>query len=120
MTIKEFKMCCVVFCKFFEGRKYGEIVQKCHKNDKELIIDVVNLTFDNMDNNKIIDVVNLTFDNMDNNKNNEVLLENELIMWYRFRTNEIKICLDSNIDGWKFKLVKDFLNHFKIPLEDII
>ena len=104
MTIKEFKMCCVVFCKFFEGRKYGEIVRECYKNDNELIIDVVNLTFDNMDNNKNIDV----------------LLENELIVWYRFRTKEIIICLDSNIDGWKFKLVKDFLNHFKIPLEDII
>lgn len=81
-------MCCVVFCKFFEGRKYGEIVQECYKNGKELIIDV--------------------------------LLENELIMWYRFRTKEIKICLDSNIDGWKFKLVKDFLEYFKIPLEDYI
>ena len=88
MTTKEFKMCCVVFCKFFEGRKYGEIVQECYKNGKELIIDV--------------------------------LLENELIMWYRFRTKEIKICLDSNIDGWKFKLVKDFLEYFKIPLEDYI
>ena len=104
MTTKEFKMCCVVFCKFFEGRKYGEIVQDCYMNDKELIIDVVNLTFDNTDNNINIDV----------------LLENELIVWYRFRTKEIIICLDSNIDGWKFKLVKDFLNHFKIPLEDII
>ena len=97
-------MCCVVFCKFFEGRKYGEIVRECYKNDNELIIDVVNLTFDNMDNNKNIDV----------------LLENELIMWYSFRTKEIKICLDSNIDGRKFKLVKDFLEYFKIPLEDYI
>ena len=41
-------------------------------------------------------------------------------MWYSFRTKEIKICLDSNIDGWKFKLVKDFLEFFNIPLEDII
>ena len=102
MTIKEFKMCCVVFCKFFEGRKYGDIVKQCYKNDNELIIDVVNLTFDNF------------------TKNNEVLLENELIMWYSFRTKEIKICLDSNIDGRKFKLVKDFQEYFKIPLEDII
>ena len=97
-------MCCVVFCKFFEGRKYGEIVQECYKNDNELIIDVVNLTFDNTD----------------NNKNNDVRLENELIMWYKFRTKEIKIFSDSNNDIVKFKLVKDFLEYFKIPLEDII
>ena len=102
MTTKEFKMCCVIFCKFFEGRKYGEIVQDCYKNDKELIIDVVNLTFDNI------------------TKNIDVLLENELIMWYKFRTKEIKIFSDSNNDIVEFKLVKDFLNHFKIPLEDII
>ena len=102
MTTKEFKMCCVVFCKFFEGRKYGKIVQECYKNDKELIIDVVNLTFENF------------------TKNNDVRLENELIMWYKFRTKEIKIFSDSNNDIVKFKLVKDFLEHFKIPLEDYI
>ena len=104
MTTKEFKMCCVVFCKFFEGRKYSEIVQECYTNDKELIVDSMNLTFDNTDNNNNIDG----------------LIENELVMWYWFRTKEIKICLDSNIDGLTFKLVKDFLNHFNIPLEDII
>ena len=104
MTIKEFKMCCVVFCKFFEGRKYGDIVQECYKNDDELIIDVVNLTFGNI---RIA-------------KNIDVLLENELIMWYKFRTKEIKIFSDSDNDIVKFKLVKDFLNHFKIPLEDYI
>ena len=104
MTTKEFKMCCVVFCKFFDGRKYGEIFPECYKNDNELIIDVVNLTFDNMDNNKNIDV----------------LLENELIMWYKFRTKEIKIFSDSDNDIVKFKLVKDFLEFFNIPLEDYI
>ena len=102
MTTKEFIMCCVVFCKFFEGRKYGEIFPECNKNDNELIIDVVNLTFDNI------------------TKNIDVLLENELIMWYKFRTKEIKIFSDSNNDIVKFKLVKDFLEFFNIPLEDII
>lgn len=97
-------MCCVVFCKFFEGRKYGEIVQDCYKNDNELIIDVVNLTFDTIG----------------INENNDVRLENELIVWYKFRTKEIKIFSDSNGDIVKFKLVKDFLEFFNIPLEDII
>lgn len=102
MTTKEFKMCCVVFCKFFEGRKYGEIFPECCKNDNELIIDVVNLTFD------------------DFTKNNDVRLENELIMWYKFRTKEIRIYSDSDNGIVKFKLVKDFLEFFNIPLEDII
>ena len=97
-------MCCVVFCKFFEGRKYGEIVQDCYKNDNELIIDVVNLTFDTIG----------------INENNDVRLENELIMWYKFRTKEIKIFSESDNDIVKFKLVKDFLEYFKIPLEDYI
>ena len=91
-----------VFCKFFEGRKYGEIFPECNKNDNELIIDVVNLTFD------------------DFTKNNDVRLENELIMWYKFRTKEIRIFSDSDNDIVKFKLVKDFLEFFNIPLEDII
>lgn len=102
MTTKEFKMCCVVFCKFFEGRKYGEIFPECYKNDNELIIDVVNLTFD------------------DFTENSDARLENELIMWYKFRTKEIKIFSDSDNDIVKFKLVKDFLEFFNIPLEDII
>ena len=104
MTTKEFKMCCVVFCKFFEGRKYGEIVQDCYKNDNELIIDVVNLTFDTIG----------------INENNDVRLENKLIMWYKFRTKEIEIFSDSDNDIVKFKLVKEFLEYFKIPLEDYI
>ena len=73
-----------------------------NKNDNELIIDVVNLTFD------------------DFTKNTDVRLENELIMWYKFRTKKIRIFSDSDNDIVKFKLVKDFLEFFNIPLEDII
>ena len=44
MTEKEFKLCCTLFCKAFEGRKYGEIVKVCHEEDFDTIISM-NFTY---------------------------------------------------------------------------
>ena len=38
MTFNEFKMCSVLFCKTFEGKKYGDVVKTCHVVDRRLII----------------------------------------------------------------------------------
>ena len=38
MTYKEFLMCCVLFCRTFEGKKYGDIVKDCYDTDRQYII----------------------------------------------------------------------------------
>ena len=45
MTYNEFKMCCILFCKTFEGKKYGEVVKECYSMDKDCIISFEKLIF---------------------------------------------------------------------------
>ena len=38
MTYNEFKLCCTLFCKTFEGKKYEDIVKDCYDTDRQYII----------------------------------------------------------------------------------
>lgn len=38
MTYNEFKMCCILFCKTFEGKEYGEVVKNCYTRDKYIVV----------------------------------------------------------------------------------
>ena len=95
MTYNEFKMCCILFCKTFEGKEYGEVVKNCYTRDKYIVVTKFPLFY------------GIGFE-----------LEVGCVMWWDDE-EELKI---PTIFGPKitFKTVKDFLNQFKIPLEDIV
>ena len=95
MTEKEFKLCCTLFCKAFEGRKYGEIVKVCHEEDFDTIISM-NFTYD-------ID--------------GDVYFNDSLVMYYKNKL--YGICINCG-DNYEIKSVKNFLNYFKIPFKDIV
>ena len=96
MTFNEFKMCCILFCKTFEGRKYGDVVKSCHVVDRRLIIP------------KHPKFIQCDF-----------LLCGSFV--WRFLNLGI---LHINTDDYEILIhlltVEDFLNYFKIYLEDII
>lgn len=95
MTFNEFKMCSVLFCKTFEGKKYGDVVKTCHVVDRRLIIPK-----------------HPKFNQCD------FLLCGSFV-WHFF-----DLGLHIITDDWKIIIrlltVEDFLNHFKIHLEDIV
>ena len=95
MTYNEFKMCCVLFCKTFEGKKYGEVVKNCYTRDKYIVVTKFPL-FDG-----------ILFE-----------LEDSCVMWLTDIDN-LKIPLSSS-SCLLFEKPKDFLNHFKIPFKDIV
>ena len=88
MTYNEFLMCCTLFCKTFEGKKYEDLVKECYDTDRLYII------------RNIVD---------------------EYFKSYLFEFVDKKLMIYIKGDGnIYFKSTKDFLNHFKIPLEDIV
>ena len=96
MTFNEFKMCCILFCKAFEGKKYGEIIEGCYYEYSNLIIPKTPIVI----------------------KRNFVL--DGAYIWI-FNTNDVSLYIlitGSNISN--FKTLEDFLNYFKIHLEDIV
>ena len=95
MTYNEFKLCCTLFCEAFEGRKYGEIVKGCHEVDFDTTISM-----------------NFTYDIYC-----DVYFNNSLVMYYKNKRYGIYIHGGYN---YEIKTVEDFLNYFKIPLEDIV
>ena len=94
MTYNEFKMCCVLFCKTFEGKKYGEVVKECYRVDSYSVVTKFPL-----------------FDNV------YFVLEDKCVMWW-IDNEGLKIPLLTT--SLYFEKPKDFLNYFKIPLEDIV
>ena len=87
MTYKEFLMCCVLFCRTFEGKKYGDIVKDCYDTDRQYII-----------------------------RNNV----DKYLKCYVFEFVDGKLMIFVKGSNVYFKSTKDFLNYFKIPLEDIV
>lgn len=88
MTYNEFKMCLILFCKTFKGKKYGEIIESCYDMDVNYIIPIT---------------VNY-------------YLKNYL---FEFVDETLMIYEKDEINQY-FKTTNDFLNYFKIPLEDIV
>ena len=80
-------MCCVLFCKTFEGKKYGDIVKDCYDTDRQYII-----------------------------RNNV----DEYLKRYVFEFVDGKLIIFVKGSNVYFKSTKDFLNYFKIPLEDVV
>ena len=95
MTYNEFKLCCILFCKTFEGKKYGEIVKGCHEEDFDIVI---SMDF-------TIDI------------GGDIIFNNSLVMYYN--NKRYGVCMH-DVENYETKSVQDFLNYFKIPLEDIV
>ena len=100
MTFNEFKLCCSVFCEYFKGMEYGNIVEDCYIQDYTSIVNN-DLYFDY--NSSYIVKVRL--------RHNDAYImrydSEELIVLKRSRNTTLKT-------------VKDFLNYFNITLEDIV
>ena len=95
MTYNEFKFCCLMFTKAFEGKKYGEVVKECHSMDKDCIISFEKLAY---------------FNNCFGYSSHKYLFGFSI---------ETLIVHNYNIPSYIFNSTKDFLNYFKIPFKDI-
>lgn len=100
MTSNEYRFGILLFCKTFEGRKYGEIVKECCGDDFNMII--------NYDINHYI-----------NFKSLQTLLSQSFVMWYDSSLGSLNI-LNATYEDNRYMNLKDFLNYFKIPFEDIV
>lgn len=96
MTYNESKMCSSIFCKAFEGKKYGEIVKDCHAEDYNIIISY-----------------NFIF------CGRTIKLSNNTIWVFHF---DRKLIILSNIikNNDSFETIKEFLEYFKINMCDIV
>ena len=107
MTKNEFKLCCSLFGKYYKGRTLKEILKKeCfvyYKIDECVFNDtgINTVRFGNYGKNVIT------------NK-----LEFQCILYYLRKS----LCFNGFDvpEEYSFKRMKDFLNYFKIPLEDIV
>ena len=95
MTYNEFKLCCTLFCKTFEGQKYGDIVKNCCSDDVHCIVP-----------------------KLPKFKDRFFVLDTKCVMWLTYN-EELKMPLQFK-SSLMFKCIQDFLDHFKIPLEDIV
>ena len=96
MTYNEFKFCCLMFTKAFEGKKYEEVVKECYSMDKDCIISFGKLVY---------------FNNCFGYNSRKYLFEFII---------EILIVHNYNTSSYIFNSMKDFLDHFKISLKDIV
>ena len=97
MTFNEFKMCSSLFCKSFEGKKYGEIVKDCYAVDYNIIISH-----------------NFIF------YGRTIKLSNNTIWVFNFNRN-LTILSENNVRGSNtFETIKEFLEYFKINMCDIV
>lgn len=99
MTENEFKFCCTVFCEYFEGRKYGEIFEKCYPEDVDLIV-TANCEYSGT----IADFIRFR-------------MSGTYIM--NLSKNKCSI-LGRTVTKVSFETTNNFLSYFKIPFEDIV
>lgn len=95
MTYNEFKLCCTLFCKTFEGQKYGDIVKNCCSDDVHCIVP-----------------------KLPKFKDRFFVLDTKCVMWLT-ANKELKLSR-MHVENLYFNNIKEFLNRFKIPLEDIV
>ena len=99
MTYNDFKMCCTLFCKHFDGQKYGCIIKDCYSNDVDILINdrvrYENIYYD--------ELVRLYFN--DN---------------YMARFEDDSFTIITKRQNLNFHNTIDFLEYFKIPSEDIV
>lgn len=106
MTYNEFKFCCTVFCEYFEGRKYGDIVKQCYTCDEDLPINVIN-------NNYIVE----KFTSIMRIGDNMVFWFGNMVFWFGNGLFKVVVIDAPDII---FETIDDFLGYFKIPFEDIV
>ena len=100
MTANEYRFGVLLFCKTFEGRKYGEIVKECCYDDFNMII-------------------NYNIGHYNESKSLKTIISQSFVMWYDGFTQSLNI-LNGSYENIRYMNIKDFLNHFKIPLGDIV
>ena len=98
MTENEFVFCCTIFCKHFEGRKFGDVVKKCYECDSKLLINVINNIY-------IVEKFN-----------SRMRIGNNMVFW--FENGILEVVIGSH--DITFETVNNFLEYFKIPFEDIV
>ena len=98
MTFNEFKFCCIIFTKTFEGLKYGDVVKNCYREDCTIIISIKDVVFTPL-NSFGYTVANMLF-----GLSNRVGL---IIYIY----GEQSVTLNT---------IKEFLEYFNITLEDTV
>ena len=106
MTIKEFKMCCILFTKKFEGKKYKAVVDDCYDTDEDCIISFRYIIFGSKHNPNLRGPGDFGYG------------RNDMLFTFEIAQNEFLIHKKS--ESTNFNTVKEFLEYFKIPLEDII
>ena len=98
MTFNEFKFCCIMFTKAFEGRKYGEVVDGCYPYDKDCIISLNKICFTS------------------SSKRFRYYSQPAVFVYH----GRAVMIYKENVSDVYFYNVQDFLNHFKISYEDIV
>ena len=96
MTYNEFKFCCIIFRKYFEGKKYGEVIENCYYKMKNFTV------------NKSLKIDKCRF---------RFITEDTILYFFN---NKICINMPSSFENPSFKTSVDFLNYFKIPFKDIV
>ena len=99
MTLNEFKFCCTVFCENFEGRKYGEIFEKCYPEDVDLIV-TANCEYSGT----IADIIRFRMSGT------------YIMKWSKNKCSIMELA----VNQVSFKTTNNFLSYFKIPSEDIV
>ena len=103
MTYDQFKFCCLVFCKYFEGNTYGPIVNSVpFKNWSygEHKIEVANSCF----------LYGYCFSTIDPEEHVIFFLDDTFLTFN----------IGNDYEYPKFETIKEFLKHFEIVLVDIV
>ena len=99
MTNNEINYCYTIFCKYFEGKTYKNVITNGYPSFKNHIIKLSAFHF------KIHD--------------NYLKFYNDDCMFYSFH-GIIKLNLIPNVGDPQFESIKDFLDYFNITLKDIV
>ena len=95
MNRNEMMFCLMVFCKFFKGKNYKDVVKDIYIQVGKAIIDVNSLKISET----LVTLNHYTI----------CFISTPYIFFYR-----------ESLKSLKFSSVKEFLKHFEIPLKDIV
>lgn len=101
MTFNEFKLCCILFCKTFEGKQYSEDEEICWYSYEKCIIEIQKLRFENY-------------------ADFGCACIGDYCLFLYCQHSELKAPSKNVEPHLRIKTVKDFLEHFKIPSIDIV
>lgn len=99
MTYNDFKMCCTLFCKHFNGQKYGCVVKDCYNSDVDISIN---------------DCIRYEI------TNSGKLVRFYIDESYMARFDGKCFTVIGAVANLIFHNTIDFLEYFKIPSEDVV